>query len=175
MNLGGRGPYWALCFAMAGLLSPLFAAPAFAQEKNDYNDEWHNFLGVIGLGSDRAPIDYTQRPLIAVPPSYNLPAPGTAAVQRPAGFPNDPDVDARRKAMLDARRPILPGSESGPGRARNYLIEPPTEYLDAAKVAATGNDRAGGPGDDVKPAHKGHRQKPQPPAAAAAPAPAATQ
>jgi hypothetical protein len=94
----------------------------------------------------------------------------------PPGFPKDPDAEARRKAMLDPRRPVLPGDNSG-ATVRNYLIEPPAEYLDASKVAATGHDVVGGPGEKPKD-RRHHRRDQQDQAAAqtppsAAPAPAA--
>jgi hypothetical protein len=164
----------AVFFVMGALLGPAFTAPARAQEKNDYSEEWHNVLGVIGFGQEHEPIDYSARPLIAVPPSYDLPAPNTAAVQHPAGFPQDPDVASRRKALLDARRPIPPGENPGATKARSYLIEPPAEYLDAAKVAATGHDAVGG--EAPKEHHHHHKSQDEAqtiPAPGAAPAPAA--
>jgi len=174
MKLRCRAPHVAVFFVMGALLGPAFTAPARAQEKNDYSEEWHNVLGVIGFGQEHEPIDYSARPLIAVPPSYDLPAPNTAAVQHPAGFPQDPDVASRRKALLDARRPIPPGENPGATKARSYLIEPPAEYLDAAKVAATGHDAVGG--EAPKEHHHHHKSQDEAqttPAPGAAPAPAA--
>jgi hypothetical protein len=172
MKLRCRAPHLAVFFVTGALLGSSFTAPAYAQEKNDYSDEWHNVLGVIGFGQEHAPIDYSARPLIAVPPTYNLPAPGSAAAPLPAGFPKDPDVEARRKALLDARRPVPPAENPGADKERAYLIDPPAEYLDATKVAATGHDTP-----DAAPKEHAHHHHKTPAAAqqaapAAAPAPA---
>lgn len=179
MKLRCRAPHLAVFFVMATLWGLGFAAPARAQEKNDYSEEWHNVLGVVGFGKEHDPIDYSPRALIAVPPTYDLPAPNTAAIQHPAGFPQDPDVAARRKALVDPRRPLPRGENPGATNARSYLIEPPAEYLDAAKVAATGHDAAGA-GEAPK-EHRHHRKsqdqsqatQPAPAPATASPAPGA--
>lgn len=146
---------------------------AHAQEKNDYNEEWHNILGVVGLGQEHQPIDYAPRPILAVPPNYELPPPGSAAIELPAGFPKDPDVEARRKAMLDPRRPVMPGDNPGSHNVRNYLIEPPAEYLDASKVAATGHDAVGAPAEKPKGHRPRHGRSQDQAAAQTPPAPAA--
>lgn len=73
------------------------------------DDWWNSVLGFIGWGPNKADqgIDYTARPALVVPPKMDLPPPQTA-VAKPADWPNDPDVAARRAADADSRRPAPP-------------------------------------------------------------------
>lgn len=138
--------------AMGFVLGGGFSA-ARAQEKTNYRDVYGNVLSAVGLGQDRDPIDYTARAPIAVPPSNDLPPPAEGGKRRAAGFPNDPDVFARRKAAADPRQPVPPGEG---GAARSYLIEPPANYFDAAAVTATGTNADHG--DDPAPKHARKRK-----------------
>ena len=135
MKLRNRAPLAALVVVAFAVQAATSAARAL--EKTDYRDIYGNLLSAVGLGKEREPIDYSPRAPLAVPPSDALPPPVDPGSERhAAGFPQDPDVMARRKALVDPRQPVPP-SESG--QARNYLIEPPAAYLDANAVAATGN------------------------------------
>jgi hypothetical protein len=134
-----RASFVLASLAAAGIVVPALFTPASAQERTDAKEEWNNFLGVIGFGHERTPIDYSPRAPLVVPPSNDLPPPVDGAPPRPAGFPQDPDIAARRQALVDARRPV-PRAEPGTSRERAYLIDPPAAYLDAATVAATGHN-----------------------------------
>jgi hypothetical protein len=150
-----RAPVVLAALALGAIVAPATIMPAHAQERTDAREEWNNFLGVIGFGHERQPIDYSPRAMLVVPPTGDLPPPANGAPPLPAGFPQDPDIAARRQALVDARRPIPPG-ESGASKARAYLIEPPAAYLDAAAVAATGHQADNG--EPVAPKRQ-HRHK----------------
>ncbi len=134
MKVANRVPVL-VALVVAGLCLQAAASAARAQEKTNYRDIYGNVLSAVGLGSERDPIDYTPRAPIAVPPTNDLPPPVEVGPRHAAGFPNDPDVMARRKALVDPRQPVPPGED---GKARAYLIEPPAAYFDAAGVSATG-------------------------------------
>jgi len=75
-----------------------------AEDTNTFN----SFLGFFGLQFDKEPeaaIDYRARAPLVVPPKLDLPPPQSAASRRPADWPVDPDVSARRKALADSHRP----------------------------------------------------------------------
>jgi hypothetical protein len=163
MKLRNRVPLSVALVVMAFTVQAATSA-ARAQEKTDYRDVYDNVLSTIGLGRDREPIDYSPRAPIAVPPSNDLPPPIAPGSKRhAAGFPEDPDVMARRKALVDPRQPVPPGQS---GQARSYLIEPPATYLDASAVAATGANVDKGEAPSA--AKRQHRHKPKVDQAAAA-------
>jgi hypothetical protein len=84
--------------------------PAAASEMTD------NLLGFFGVKPKTAPdlakgeevIDYRAHPPLVIPPKMDLPPPQTNS-SLPTDWPTDPDAMARRKALLDSRRPV-PGS-----------------------------------------------------------------
>ncbi len=158
MTLLGRSPLATALLVAVALMIPA-SSSARAQERTDYKDVYNNVLGAIGLGSDKEAIDYSPRAPIVVPPTNDLPPPADAR-GRSAGFPTDPDVIARRKALADPRRPV-PSGESGGQRPRAYLVEPPAAYLDGAAVAATGNQVDRGDTPAAKRTRR-HRAKPDP-------------
>ena len=159
MTYRNRGAVLAALFAMAALAGPALIRPAAAQEKNDFKDEYNNILSSFGFARDHEAIDYTPRAPIVVPPTNDLPSPA-APTGRAAGFPDDPDVAARRKALVDPRQPVPLNDSGRSAKTRAYLIEPPAAYFDAAAVAATGKDVDRG--DPAKPAPKhGHKHKVQ--------------
>jgi hypothetical protein len=134
MRLVSRAMALALPLAAAGSLFVL-AAPVCAQE-NGYSQQLDDVRAAIGLGKDRDPIDFRERPPLAVPPTNNLPPPVTAA---PSLGVNDPDVDSRRKALSDSRRPVPPtdpGANASGLNSRTYLIDPPAGMRDPSAVSA---------------------------------------
>jgi hypothetical protein len=56
---------------------------------------------------EKPPIDYRERPPLVVPPNKNLRPPATTSSpeQRRANWPVDPEVEGRRRAAEEARRP----------------------------------------------------------------------
>ncbi len=122
--------------AACALAVPLTAArtiPARAQE-NGFAQQVDEFRNAIGLGKDRPPIDFSERPPLAVPPTYTLPPPVAGGASLPV---KDPDVDARRKALSDARRPVPPtdpGAHAAGLAARTYLVAPPAGFRDPRAV-----------------------------------------
>ena len=137
MKLRNRVPL-SVALVVVAFTGQAATSAAWAQEHTDYHDIYGNLLSAVGFGKDHEPIDYSPRAPIAVPPSNDLPPPVQPGAKRhAAGFPDDPDVMARRKSLVDPRQPVPP-SESGEARA--YLIEPPSAYFDASAVVATGNN-----------------------------------
>ncbi len=136
MPLLSRVRGWALPLAAGcGLASSLagMTGPATAQD-NGLAQQFDDFRAAVGLGKDRPPIDFSERPPLAVPPSYTLPPPVAANPSLPV---KDPDVDARRKALVDARRPVPPtdpGAHAAGLDARTYLVDPPTGFRDPKAV-----------------------------------------
>lgn len=87
------------------------AAPAHAQEGTFLRE----VLGSIGLiPQERDPIEYRDRPALVVPPATQLPRPVDAesVAERNPAWPRDPDVEARRQAAAEARRPASLGSDT---------------------------------------------------------------
>ncbi|WP_158807924.1 hypothetical protein [Beijerinckia sp. L45] len=161
MKLRNRVPLSVALVVMAFAAQAATSA-ARAQEHTDYKDIYGNLMSAVGFGKEHEPIDYSPRAPIAVPPSNDLPPPVEPGAKRhAAGFPDDPDVMARRKALVDPRQPVPPAES---GQARNYLIEPPAAYFDASAVVATGNKADHG---DATPVAKHHHHKKAEEAAAA--------
>lgn len=163
MKLRNRVPLSVALVVMAFTVQAATSA-ARAQEHTDYHDIYGNLLSAIGFGKEHEPIDYSPRAPIAVPPTDTLPQPvAPGSREHAAGFPQDPDVMARRKALADPRQPVPPAEA---GQARAYLIEPPSAYFDASAVVATGNHVDKG---EAAPADKHHHHhKPKVDQAAAA-------
>ena len=143
--------------------------PTLAQE-NGLAQQFDDFRSAIGFGKDRAPIDFSERAPLAVPPTYALPPPVTAGTSLPV---KDPDVEARRKALSDARRPVPPtdpGAHAAGLTARTYLVDPPAGFRDP-KAVVEGIEVDESPGEAAsKPArkHKAHKSKPTSPKPVAA-------
>ncbi|TDR88015.1 hypothetical protein EV668_3880 [Enterovirga rhinocerotis] len=77
--------------------------PAAAQEGVAFK----NLLGSIGvIPKEKPAIAYRERAPLVVPPKTALPSPGAARRSAGAGWPNDPDVAARRAEEDEARSPV---------------------------------------------------------------------
>lgn len=69
-------------------------------------------LGMLGLGNDDKPeITYRERPPLVVPPKMQLPPPQQAASVGNSAWPSDPDVQRRKKAEEERKRPRSYNSE----------------------------------------------------------------
>jgi hypothetical protein len=81
-----------------------------AEDTNTFN----SFLGFFGMQFDKEKdeIDYRARAPLVIPPKMDLPAPRAADAHRPADWPSDPDINARRKALVDMSNPDGPGGRS---------------------------------------------------------------
>lgn len=114
------------------LLRPL---PVSAQATN-FRQEYEDLKNSIpGLGTERAPIDFTERAPLVVPPTNDLPPPQETSQRLGV---NDPDRIERRKALSDPRRPVPltdPGATATGLSARAFLIQPPSGLQDPAAVA----------------------------------------
>ncbi len=111
------------------------AAPALAQQ-DTISQQMTDIRNAVGLGSPRAPIDFSERPPLVVPPSNVLPPP---AADDPPLAVNDPDVIARRKALTDSRRSVPPSDPGATAQGldrRTYLVEPPSGLRNPRAVAA---------------------------------------
>ena len=131
MRFASRVVLMAVPLAVAG-----FAAHS-ASAQSAVVEQFNEIRDGIGLGKERAPIDFTERPPIVVPPSYALPPPGNEDPEHLVV--NDPDVASRRKALSDPRRPVPPsdpGASAAGRNARTYLIDPPSGLRDPDRVAS---------------------------------------
>jgi hypothetical protein len=91
-----------------GLLMASGAARAGDDDEDDKTFEEKIIDGIMkGMGAtnmDDSSIDYRERSPLVVPPKLDLPAPASAAAEKPApNWPKDPD-EARRKAAIAARK-----------------------------------------------------------------------
>ena len=164
MRLVSRAIALALPLAAAGSL--LGSTGPVAAQENGYSQQLDDIRSAIGLGKERAPIDFTERPPLAVPPTNNLPPPVTAP---PSLGVNDPDVESRRKALSDPRRPVPPtdpGANASGLSARTYLIDPPAGMRDPSAVSAGIETDRSTPGA-AKTARKHHARRKAAPVAAA--------
>ncbi len=163
MPLLSRARGWVLPLAVGcGLAAPSWAGMTALAQDNGLAQQFDDFRSVIGLGKDRPPIDFSERPPLAVPPTYTLPPPVPAGTSLPV---KDPDVEARRKALVDARRPVPPtdpGARAAGLDARTYLIDPPAGFRDP-KAVAEGIEVDNSPADAApKSARKRKAHKPKP-------------
>src|SRR5499427_2911173 len=90
------------------LLMASGAARAGDDDEDDKTFEEKIIDGIMkGMGAtnmDDSSIDYRERSPLVVPPKLDLPAPASAAAEKPApNWPKDPD-EARRKAQIAARK-----------------------------------------------------------------------
>src|SRR5215475_10288105 len=91
-----------------GLLMASGAARAGDDDEDDKTFEEKIIDGIMkGMGAtnmDDSSIDYRERSPLVVPPKLDLPAPASAAAEKPApNWPKDP-AEARRKAAIAARK-----------------------------------------------------------------------
>ncbi len=76
-----------------------------------------SILGAMGIiPRERPPIEYRERAPLVVPPKIELRAPVDAGAveNRVANWPQDPDVQARRRDAAEARRPFREETRSAP-------------------------------------------------------------
>ena len=126
---------WPLATALAG--ASLFAGmPSALAQQDSAQQQFNDIKSAIGLGQERAPIDFTERPPLVVPPTNTLPPPVTSSAQLPV---LDPDEGSRRKALTDSRRPVPPtdpGAFASGRSARQYLVDPPAGMRDPDIVSS---------------------------------------
>ena len=152
---------------LAALALPAFVLPAKAQF-GGVVDQYQDMRNSLGLGPSRAPMDFTERPPLVVPPTDTLPPPGPSA-----GLPVvDPDTINRRKALTDSRRPVPP-YDPGAGVAglggRTYLVDPPAGMRDPSQLGPDPTSDLPRKVRDTaeKPSHRRHVAKKRTPAVAA--------
>ena len=160
----------------AAVLAGLLGHPARAAD-DGYANVFSSVFGSLGLVKEDAPpeIDYRERPPLVVPPQPQLPKPVPVGSKRTAAWPQDPDIQRRRKAEADARAPVQtfngkrdenvskdellkgrgatdePGVRSGcgaNGNGRGCLVVSPDELKrEGDQFAATNPDKA----DELQP------------------------
>jgi hypothetical protein len=92
---------------LAAMLAAVMIAPAAAQEEEP--SEVSKFLGAIGLLElPKDPIDYSERSPLVVPPSADLPKPGSDENIRALNpeWPVDQDIKRKKTAAKEAKKPI---------------------------------------------------------------------
>ncbi len=117
---------------LAAAVQPVLVVPVKAQLAGVI-DQYQDMRNSLGLGPARAPMDFTERPPLVVPPTDTLPPPGAGP-----GLPVvDTDTTDRRKALTDPRRPVPP-NDPGAGVAglagRTYLVDPPAGMRDPSQL-----------------------------------------
>jgi hypothetical protein len=93
---------------LAATLAAVMVAPAMAQEEEEPN-EISKVLGAIGLLElPKEPIDYSERSPLVVPPTADLPKPGSDENIRALNpdWPVDQDIKRRKAAAKEAKKPI---------------------------------------------------------------------
>ncbi|MCX8254477.1 exported protein of unknown function [Beijerinckiaceae bacterium RH AL1] len=117
---------------LATLLLTASALPAAAQF-GGVVDQFQDMRNSLGMGPSRAPMDFTERPPLVVPPNDTLPPPGSGP-----GLPVvDTDTANRRKALTDSRRPVPPydpGANVSGLAGRTYLVDPPAGMRDPSQL-----------------------------------------
>ena len=126
-------PRASLPSSLALVLLAATSLPAAAQFAGVV-DQFSDMRNSLGFGPTRAPMDFTERPPLVVPPSDTLPPPASGQSSLPVV---DTDTTDRRKALTDSRRPVPP-NDPGAGVAglsgRTYLIDPPAGMRDPAQL-----------------------------------------
>lgn len=91
---------------VALLIGANSAARAFEIEEDDMPDVklFRGLLKSLGVGKD-AGIDYRERSPLVVPPSRNLPPPGTSLAEKNPAWPVDPEKKRNKTAKADANKP----------------------------------------------------------------------
>ena len=92
---------------LAAMLAAVMIAPVAAQEEEP--SEVSKFLGAIGLLElPKDPIDYSERSPLVVPPSADLPKPGSDENIRALNpeWPVDQDIKRKKTAAKEAKKPI---------------------------------------------------------------------
>ena len=134
MRLDPRARLMALPLAaLLGLGGDVVTASA----QNAVTQQFDDMRDSLGFGEARAPIDFTERPPLVVPPTNNLPAPGNGVGEKLPVV--DPDIESRRKALSDSRRPVPPsdpGASATGLSSRTYLVDPPAGLRNPDTVAA---------------------------------------
>jgi hypothetical protein len=93
---------------LAAVLAVSVTAPAFAQEDNEPT-EVQQLLGKMGLLElPKDPIDYNERSPLVVPPTADLPKPGSDENVRALNpdWPVDQDIKRKKAAAKEAKKPI---------------------------------------------------------------------
>ena len=157
MRLDPRSRLMALPFAaFVGLCGHVVSASA----QNAVSQQFNDIRESLGFGETRAPIDFTERPPLVVPPTNNLPAPGNGVSEKLPVV--DPDIESRRKALSDSRRPVPPsdpGANATGLSSRTYLVDPPAGLRNPDTVAADVTTDSGGRAEGAPVKRKHVRKK----------------
>lgn len=110
------------CIGFAAMMS--LTVPAQAQEGVLFK----NLMGKLGVvDEDRDPISYHERAPLALPPSTGkLPTPQAPAAKRAENWPEDTDVQKRRRETAERRKPVPFPSDNRPedgGRLSVYELD----------------------------------------------------
>jgi hypothetical protein len=82
----------------AVLAAVVVGANSTAARAQDLGGLYNKFLDVVGLNDPGADINYGARSPLVIPPTRNLPAPGSDAPPRVSDWPKDPDMTRSKHA-----------------------------------------------------------------------------
>lgn len=122
---------WFAPLAIAGMSAVIGLAGVFALNAPAQAEEgvfMKNLLGKMGvIDEERDPIRYHERAPLALPPSAGkLPTPMAPAAKRAEGWPDDSDLQRRRRETAERRRPVPFPSDNRPqdgGRLSVYEMD----------------------------------------------------
>ena len=102
--------------ATIGALAIAGTVPALALDDGQ-ESILSSVAGIVGLTKPitNDDIDYRERPPLVLPPKMQLRQPKKSSAAANPAWPNDPDVEARRAAAENAKRPIIPFTEKEAG------------------------------------------------------------
>ncbi|MGL4437714.1 MAG: hypothetical protein ACRCUE_00425 [Bosea sp. (in: a-proteobacteria)] len=128
----------AACLAMALVFGP-GAGSALAQSDGP-GFLGNGILSLFGLGAGAPPpIDYRERPPLVVPPKSSLPSPQERANARAGNWPNDPDIERRRRDA-DARNEIFLFSGAARAQRETSDIRLSPDELARGRIAGRPSD-----------------------------------
>lgn len=111
-------------FTRAALGALMVASLAYTPAKAQEGGMFTALFDSLGWGTPKPEIDYRERAPLVVPPKRELVSPQERAASRNTQWPNDPDVERRKRELNEARlpvptyqeRPELPAREMQAGR-----------------------------------------------------------
>jgi hypothetical protein len=123
-----------------------------AQDWGDLGGLYNKFMDVVGLNDPGADINYGARSPLVIPPTRNLPAPGSDAPPLVSDWPKDPDMTRSKHAKAKEK----------PGPHEDWAVSL-SQPLRPDQLQVPGAHAAGGGGsyDSLDPDHPERLQHPE--------------